>query len=249
MMAAKARLLSREVLPHFLAFAALVAATLAIDVGLHLLGAVWIGRYLGIPGVLLIVGSFGYSLRKRKLIKRGKPVVLLRLHERMAWVGSLLVLVHAGIHFNALLGWLATFAMLINVGSGLTGKFLLEHSLLRMAPRTSAPSMRRRASQPSKTASPATAALTRKAAKGASAVEAEKMMSADLGRPVSVSGAQRVCFSDWRGELSHRPDPLVHTDASKIRAGTGMIVGLGASCATIPSLASQVSSFEVRSTP
>lgn len=131
-MPTKARLLSREVLPHFLAFAALVAATLAIDVVLHLLGAVWVGRYLGIPGVLLIVGSFAYSLRKRKLIKLGKPVALLRLHERMAWAGSLLVLVHAGIHFNALLGWLAVAAMMINVGSGLTGKFLLERSRRRL---------------------------------------------------------------------------------------------------------------------
>ena len=99
-MPTKARLLTREVLPHFLAFAALVAATLAIDVALHLLGAVWVGRYLGIPGVLLIAGSFAYSLRKRKLIKLGKPVALLRLHERMAWAGSLLVLVHAGIHIQ-----------------------------------------------------------------------------------------------------------------------------------------------------
>jgi len=131
-MPTKARLLSREVLPHFLAFAALVAATLGIDVALHLLGAVWVGRYLGIPGVLLIVGSFAYSLRKRKLIKLGKPVALLRLHERMAWAGSLLVLVHAGVHFNALLGWLAALAMMINVGSGLTGKFLLERSRRRL---------------------------------------------------------------------------------------------------------------------
>jgi hypothetical protein len=132
-MLSKARLLSREVLPHFLAFAALMGATFAIDGALHLLGAVWIGRYLGIPGVLLIVGSFAYSLRKRKLIKLGKPVALLRLHERMAWAGSLLVLVHAGIHFNALLAWLAVLAMMLNVGSGLTGKFLLERSRRRLA--------------------------------------------------------------------------------------------------------------------
>jgi hypothetical protein len=50
----------------------------------------------------------------------------------MAWAGSLLVLVDAGIHFNALLGWLAVAAMMINVGSGLTGKFLLERSRRRL---------------------------------------------------------------------------------------------------------------------
>jgi hypothetical protein len=125
-------LLSREVLPFLLALAALVVTALLIDALLHAFNAVWVGRYLGIPGVLLIVGSFGYSLRIRKLISAGRPVQLLRLHERMAWAGSLLVLVHAGIHFNAILAWLAIWAMLINVGSGLTGKFLLERSRRRL---------------------------------------------------------------------------------------------------------------------
>ena len=128
----QARLISREVLPFYLSLLALGAAALLLDALLHWLDAVWIGRYLGIPGTLLIIGSFGYSLRKRKLISVGKPVTLLRWHERMAWAGSLLVLVHAGIHFNAILGWLAVWAMLINVGSGLTGKFLLQRARKRL---------------------------------------------------------------------------------------------------------------------
>ena len=57
---------------------------------------------------------------------------LLRWHQRMAWFGSLLVLVHAGIHFNAILGWLAVWAMLVDVGSGLTGKYLLDRSRRRL---------------------------------------------------------------------------------------------------------------------
>jgi len=122
----KSRLLGREVLPFLAAFIALAAAALLLDAFLHLLGAVWVGRYLGIPGILLIIASFGYSLRKRQLIKIGKPLVLLHLHERMAWFGSLLILIHAGVHFTAVLAWLATVAMLVNVGSGLTGKFLLQ---------------------------------------------------------------------------------------------------------------------------
>lgn len=128
----QAKLISREVLPFYLALLALGASALLLDALLHVFDAVWIGRYLGIPGTLLIIGSFGYSLRKRKLISMGKPVTLLRWHERMAWAGSLLVLVHAGIHFNAILGWLAVWAMLINVGSGLTGKFLLQRSRKRL---------------------------------------------------------------------------------------------------------------------
>ncbi|MBX9858808.1 MAG: hypothetical protein K2Y20_04355 [Sphingomonas sp.] len=107
---------------------ALAAATLAVDALLHAFDLVWIGRYLGIPGVALILASLIYSARKRKLISWGKPATLLRQHERLAWAGSLLILVHAGIHFNAWLGWLAIGAMAINIGSGLTGKYLLQHA-------------------------------------------------------------------------------------------------------------------------
>jgi hypothetical protein len=127
-----ANLISREVLPFYLSLFLLAAATLFIDALLHLLGLFWIGRYLGIPGILLIIFSFGYSLRKRNLIGQGRPVVLLRLHERMAWAGSLLILVHAGVHFQGILAWLAVGAMMINVASGLRGKFLLGRSRKRI---------------------------------------------------------------------------------------------------------------------
>jgi len=128
----QARLIRREVLPFVLSLAALAAAALLIDAALHLLDIVWIGRWLGIPGTLLILASTAYSLRKRKLIKAGKPAQLLRWHEYLAWLGSLLLLVHAGIHFNAILAWLAVWAMLITVGSGLTGKYLLARSKRRL---------------------------------------------------------------------------------------------------------------------
>lgn len=127
-----ARLLRREVLPFLASFAALVLVALAVDGLLHLFDLLWVGRWLGIPGLLMIFGSAGYSLRKRKVIQKGHPATLLRWHEALAWSGSLLVLVHAGVHFNAILGWLAVVAMLVNVGSGLTGKFLLDRARRRM---------------------------------------------------------------------------------------------------------------------
>ena len=127
-----ARLFSREVLPFAMSLLALAIAALVLDAVLHLSDMVWVGRWLGIPGLVLILSSFAYSLRKRKITTRGKPVELLRRHERMAWAGSLLVLVHAGIHFNAWLAWLALWAMLINVASGLTGKYLLDRARLRL---------------------------------------------------------------------------------------------------------------------
>ncbi len=125
-------MLSREVLPFYASLAALALLSLAFDALLHIVDRVWIGRYLGIAGTLLIIFSFGYSLRKRRLIKSGTTVRWLRLHEHLAWAGALLILVHAGIHFNAILGWLAVWAMLINVGSGLTGKYLLERARKRL---------------------------------------------------------------------------------------------------------------------
>ena len=132
MSAVKAHLFSREVLPFYLSLVALAGAALLCDAVLHLFNAVWVGRWLGIPGTLLILASLGYSLRKHKLIRSGQPATLLKWHEYMAWAGSLLVLVHAGIHFNSILGWLAVWAMLINVASGLTGKFLLGRSRRRL---------------------------------------------------------------------------------------------------------------------
>jgi hypothetical protein len=128
----KARLIRREVLPFLGSFGLLAVLALALDGLLHLMDLLWVGRWLGIPGTLLIIGSTAYSLRKRKIIHTGRPATLLRWHELVAWLGSLLVLVHAGVHFNAILGWLAVWAMLINVGSGLTGKFLLERSRRRL---------------------------------------------------------------------------------------------------------------------
>jgi hypothetical protein len=128
----KPRLITREIIPFTVSFAALAVVTLLLDGLLHWLNLVWIGRYLGIVGMLLVLYSFRYSLRKRKLITTGNPVTLLRWHETLAWLGSLLILVHAGIHFNSILGWLAVGAMLINIGSGLAGKYLLASARKRM---------------------------------------------------------------------------------------------------------------------
>jgi hypothetical protein len=118
----------QHVLPFTLLLGLLAAATLVGDYFLHRLNLVWVGRYLGIPGTLLIIGSLVYSLRKRKYITAGNPKSLLNLHEFTAWLGSLMVLIHAGIHFNAILPWLATIAMGVNVISGMVGKLLLNRS-------------------------------------------------------------------------------------------------------------------------
>lgn len=121
----KNSLWGKHVLPFTLLLGALAVAAVAGDYALHRLNLVWVGRYLGIPGTLLIIGSLYYSLRKRKHVTTGDPKTLLKMHEFSAWLGSLMVLIHAGVHFNAILPWLATVAMGINVISGLVGKLLL----------------------------------------------------------------------------------------------------------------------------
>jgi hypothetical protein len=118
----------RLVLPFILVLGLLAVATLTGDYVLHQYNLVWVGRYLGILGTLLILGSLYYSARKRKWFKSGNPQTLLKLHELGTWLGSAMVLIHAGVHFNALLPWLAAFAMGINVVSGLVGKILLKQS-------------------------------------------------------------------------------------------------------------------------
>ena len=124
----KSSLWREHVLPFALLLVLLVAATLAGDYLLHRLDLVWVGRHMGIPGTLLILASLYYSLRKRKVVRTGDTKKLLSFHEYGTWLGSLLVLIHAGIHFNAILPWLATAAMGVNVVSGLVGKLLLAQS-------------------------------------------------------------------------------------------------------------------------
>ncbi len=131
-------LIRKEVIPFLKMFGSLILATIIVDALLHLFDLVWIGRWLGIPGTLLILLSFLYSMRKRKIISFGKPKTLLTLHETLTWIGALMILVHAGIHIYTILPWLALIAMLVNVMSGLTGKYLLNRSRLFIAERREA---------------------------------------------------------------------------------------------------------------
>lgn len=109
-------------------FGGLILATIVTDALLHQFDLLWVGRWLGIPGVMLILLSFLYSMRKRKRIRFGNPKAWLTLHETMTWTGALMILVHAGVHVYTILPWLALVAMLVNVISGMTGQYLLKRS-------------------------------------------------------------------------------------------------------------------------
>lgn len=126
---------TREAFWDILFFIAIVLAAMVVDWGLHWSGHLQWGRYFGYVGTGILIISFLYSARKRKLIKWGRPPFFLRLHEFLSWFGAMLVLVHGGIHFNALLPWLAMASMLVAVASGLTGKYLLQKSRIIVSDR------------------------------------------------------------------------------------------------------------------
>ena len=117
-------LLMRLALPLLFSFTMLVVLALLFDYFLHVTGFVWVGRYLGVTGTLFLLFSFVYSARKRKLVRSGPIKTFLMLHCRGGWVGTLMLLVHSGVHFNALLPWAATALMVIVTGSGHVGQYI-----------------------------------------------------------------------------------------------------------------------------
>jgi cytochrome b561 len=125
---AKLPLLIKLGFPFVQWYLLMILIALMIDFILHYFQLEKVGRHLGVIGTILILFSFVYSLRKRKIIQSGSPKNFLMIHEYAAWFGSILILVHAGIHFNALLPWLAILLMLITIASGLVAKFLLKRA-------------------------------------------------------------------------------------------------------------------------
>ncbi len=118
-------------------FGLLVLTALGSDYVLHRLNLYWVGRYFGIAGTVLILIALTYSLQKRKIVNVASPKVLLSMHETLSWAGALMLLVHAGVHFNALLPWMALLLLLIVVGSGFVGRLLLADARAAMSARAS----------------------------------------------------------------------------------------------------------------
>lgn len=122
----KKSVLSKDILPFFIWFALLIISTIVCDYLLHQFQLVWVGKYLGISGTIILLSSFIYSLRKRRIIQQGSLKSLLKIHEYFAWFGTLLIMIHGGIHFNGLLPWFALFFMLLVLTSGLIGQYILK---------------------------------------------------------------------------------------------------------------------------
>lgn len=118
-------LLIRKAFPLTISYLLLIAASIALDYLLHQFRLELAGRYLGVAGTLFFLFSFIYSARKKKIIPKGPVKRFLQLHCNAGWIATLLILVHSGIHFNALLPWAATALMMIVTASGHVGQHLV----------------------------------------------------------------------------------------------------------------------------
>ncbi len=118
-------LLIRKAFPLTISYLLLIAASIALDALLHQFRLELAGRYLGVAGTLFFLFSFIYSARKKKIIPTGPVKRFLQLHCNAGWIATLLILVHSGIHFNALLPWAATALMMIVTASGHVGQHLV----------------------------------------------------------------------------------------------------------------------------
>ena len=118
-------LLIRKAFPLTVSYLLLITASIALDALLHQFRLELAGRYLGVAGTLFFLISFIYSARKKKIIPTGPVKRFLQLHCNAGWIATLLILVHSGIHFNALLPWAATALMMIVTASGHVGQHLV----------------------------------------------------------------------------------------------------------------------------
>lgn len=80
------------------------------------------GHLTGWVGLGVILLGFGYSFRKRSAPERHWPKGWFRVHMVAGVLGPLLILVHAGNHFHALVPVLALLTMGLVVLSGITGQ-------------------------------------------------------------------------------------------------------------------------------
>ena len=85
------------------------------------------GTWSGGGGLLLILLVFAYPIRKRLAKDRQWPKGWFQVHKVFGILGPVLILIHSGAHFHALVPVLALLAMGLVVLSGLTGQVL--HSM------------------------------------------------------------------------------------------------------------------------
>ncbi|MGZ8136645.1 MAG: hypothetical protein ACXW1W_06380 [Methylococcaceae bacterium] len=87
------------------------------------------GHIVGWLGLAVILLAFGYPLRKRCPGKAGWPKGWFLVHQAAGVFGPILIFIHAGPHFHALVPVFAMLAMIIVAVSGVIGVFVHRKAL------------------------------------------------------------------------------------------------------------------------
>lgn len=98
----------------------LAEVALSLQVGGQF-GHTQLGHWVGWAGLAVILLVFVYSIKKRLAHKSGWPKGWFLVHQVAGIVGPLLIVVHAGPHFHALVPMLALLVMAIVTVSGIIG--------------------------------------------------------------------------------------------------------------------------------
>lgn len=106
---------------------AVVVSAALIEVFLDNIGAEKHKHFIGNAGTLMVVMSFVYSMRKKRLLfAKGNMQAWLKLHEIFAVAGTVLILIHAGLHTHAAIPLITMTLMFIAFASGLVGRYVYE---------------------------------------------------------------------------------------------------------------------------
>lgn len=122
------RIFSLAVIVAFVAISAILIEVLFDNIGLekhkHMIGNL---------GSLMVLVSFVYSLRKRKiLLKNGNIQSWLKGHEVLAIAGTVLIFIHAGFHTHAAVPIITLILLFISFVSGLIGRYVYESERERL---------------------------------------------------------------------------------------------------------------------
>lgn len=107
-------------------FVGILVSSITIELLIDRIGFGYIKQSIGIIGLFLILLSFLYSARKKGYFKFGNMKRWLKFHEVMTIGGTILILIHTGWHFSAILPQITLLMMVVTVISGLIGAYLYQ---------------------------------------------------------------------------------------------------------------------------
>lgn len=107
-------------------FAIAVISSIVLEITIDAVGMAYMKQSIGVLGLFLVILSFLYSARKKKYFTFGSMKMWLKFHEAMTISGTVLVFVHTGGHFRAILPQITLIAMTIAVISGFIGAYLFQ---------------------------------------------------------------------------------------------------------------------------